>query len=211
MLPVSEITRIALTGKMRSGKSTVAGMLRESNRGFYRISFGTAVKKYAEELFFDSPVYPIERFTRPCPFGGDDQILREVKPRRLFQDVGQALRALDPDIWIRHLELDMILLEGSRGVNGIIIEDLRQPNEYEWCRDKGFVIVKVVASDGEREARAIRAGDDFEPEDMTHETETHVDGFVVDYTIMNDGDMGELRRQVNELMREIIPAPAIEI
>ena len=51
--------------------------------------------------------------------------------------------------------------------------------------------------------RAERAGDSFSAEDLAHDTEQYVDKFDVDYTIVNDGDLDELRRRVDEIMGEI--------
>lgn len=201
---MSEITRIAITGKMRSGKSTVASDL-VSNYRFHRIAFGDALKRYADDIFAHSDVYRAEEITRPCPFGGVEIVGRR-KPRKLYQDFGQIMRQLDPNVWVHHAEMAMHVWEGYRGVNGIVIDDLRQPNEYEWARENDFVIIRVSAYDKDRIHRAKLRGDDFDESMLSHETETHVDTFEVDYEIANDGDYDELERQMDEIMARLTSA-----
>jgi|SRR5690554_1221291 len=201
---MSEIIRIAFTGKLRSGKSAIARLL-EVKYGFHTISFGDALKRVADELFEGSSVYQAEPIEVDCPFSEGGKSTRGYrKPRKLYQDVGSALRALDPDVWIRQLAKSMRVWENMRDINGIVIDDLRQPNEYEWARANGFVIIRVNANEDTRLARAQSEGDAFSIEDLRHETEQYVDGFVVDYDIWNDGDdIGELERKVDEIMAEL--------
>ena len=200
---MSDEIKIALTGKMRSGKSTVAEIL-WLDYDLTRRSFGGALKYYADKMFEGSAAYPIEveEYGEPCPFDGKRDT-RVKKPRKLYQDFGQAMRQLDEDIWIRHveqaIEVDRLFTE----YKGVVIDDLRQPNEYEWARDNGFTIIRVNASEDRRLKRAEQAGDSFSADDLAHDTEQHVDGFSVDYTIVNDGSLSDLKRQVDEIMSEI--------
>jgi dephospho-CoA kinase len=128
----------------------------------------------------------------------------QSKPREGYQRFGQLIREeFDENVWVKHLASTVEFLEDSRKTRGIVITDLRQPNEYEWCRANGFIIVRVTAPDELRIARAKAAGDDFSAEDLSHETESHVDSFVVDYEIHNDGTIADLDTKVDEMMAEI--------
>lgn len=200
---MSDEIKIALTGKMRSGKSTVAEIL-WLDYDLTRRNFGGALKYYADKMFEGSSAYPIEieEYGEPCPFDGKRDT-RIKKPRKLYQDFGQAMRQLDEDIWIRHVEQAIESDKLFPNYKGVVIDDLRQPNEYEWAKANGFTIIRVEASEDLRLKRAEQAGDSFNADDMAHVTEQHVDGFSVDYTIVNDGDLGDLRRQVGEIMSEI--------
>ena len=95
---MSDEIKIALTGKMRSGKSTVAEIL-WLDYDLTRRSFGGALKYYADKMFEGSAAYPIEveEYGEPCPFDGKRDT-RLKKPRKLYQDFGQAMRQLDEDI-----------------------------------------------------------------------------------------------------------------
>jgi dephospho-CoA kinase len=181
------VVKIALTGKMRSGKDLCGSHL-YINYGFDRVAFGDALKKNAHAT------YPwVSEFS---------------KPRALYQQFGQLMREIEPDIWIKHAEqavkgaIDFRVNTGAEKV-GVVITDLRQPNEYEWARANGFTIIRVTAPDEDRIARAKIAGDDFNEADLAHETESHIDGFTVDYEIHNDGSLDDLKRKVDEIMEEI--------
>lgn len=191
--------RIALTGRMRSGKSTIADHL-WLNHDFAKVSFASSLKQLADRLF--SHLY--EPIYEDCPFSEGGRTVKEYrKPRALLQELGQKMREIDEDVWIKQAEQDVELAEAWRSTAGVVIDDLRQPNEYEWARANGFIVIRVEASEDLRLKRAEQAGDSFSAEDLAHDTEQHVDGFSVDYTIVNDGDMDDLRRQVDEIMGDI--------
>ncbi len=184
--------RIALTGKMRSGKSKAAKHL-FMEHGFHEIAFGDELKRVADELFDGTDVkeyasIPIYRKNEDIPFLPDNEIIGYRKPRRRYQDFGQYMRQLDPNVWIRHAEQSMHVWENMRNVNGIVISDLRQPNEEEWAKANGFTIVRINANEDARLERARTLGDDFSVEDLRHETELHVDDILADYEITNDDD-----------------------
>src|SRR5699024_6716668 len=113
------------------------------------VSFGSSLKHYADRLFVYSDVYP-NAF--------DEREFRYRKPRRLYQDFGEKMRELDPCIWVKHVEASVEILEDIRSTSGIVIDDLRQPNEYEWARANGFIIIRVEASESLRLKRAEQAG-----------------------------------------------------
>jgi dephospho-CoA kinase len=181
------VAKIALCGKLRSGKDTAANHL-YIRHGFDRVAFGTALKKVSHEAF---------------PW-----ISEFSKPRALYQSVGQLMREIEPDVWIRHAEravkgkIDFRVSMGAEAI-GIVLTDLRQLNEYEWARANGFTIVRVTAPDNVRIGRAIKAGDDFCENDLEHSTELAIDGFAVDYTVVNDGTVDDLKRKIDAVLEEI--------
>src|SRR5699024_5657973 len=200
---MSDEIKIALTGKMRSGKSMVAEIL-WLEYDLTRRSFGGALKYYADKMFEGSSAYPIEveEYGEPCPFDGKRDT-RIKKPRKLYQDFGQAMRHLDEGIWIRHVEQAIETDKTFLNYKGVVIDDLRQPNEYEWAKANGFTIIRVNADESDRLDRAAKLGDKFSAEDLRHDTEQHVDSFAVDYEINNNGDKEALRRKVVKIMSEI--------
>lgn len=181
------VTKIAITGQMRSGKDSAADHMR-FYYGFNKFAFGNALKRTAHEVF---------------PW-----ITSESKPRRLYQKYGQTMRMLDKNVWVAHVErqighsVDYHVGQGESNI-GIVISDLRQQNEYEWARANGFTIIRVTAPDELRIERAKKAGDDFSDTDLTHETEQAIGGFVVDYEIVNDGTVEELLAKVESVMAEL--------
>ena len=193
------ITRIAICGKLRSGKSLIAEHLVE-NHGFHRIAFGDSLKYYADHIF---PHFT-EELTAPDEIFGGTRVIGYRKPRTLYQTFGQMMREIDPDIWLYHAERTIEALSNMRSVKGIVIDDLRQPNEEIWARDNGFTIIRVNANEDTRLRRARALGDDFKPEDLRHETELHIDDIEADFDIWNDGEDSEvLHRKIDEIMTKI--------
>jgi dephospho-CoA kinase len=181
------VVKIALTGKMRSGKDLCGSHL-YINYGFDRVAFGDALKKNAHATF---------------PW-----VSEFSKPRALYQAYGQLMRQIEPDVWIKHAEqavkgaIDFRVNTGAEQI-GIVLTDVRQQNEVDWCRANGFTLIRVTAPDEDRIARAIAAGDDFDEKDLSHETELAIDGFAVDYEIHNDGSVDELKAQVDAMLAKI--------
>ncbi len=180
---MTDVIKIALTGKFRSGKDAVAERLFYEHGFEWPIAFGGKLKYYADRLF--------------------DVSEAGAKPRKLYQQFGQLCRTIDEDVWVKHVEFSVNEALNSRTTSGIVIKDLRQPNEYEWCKRNDFVIVRVTAPEDVRLERAKHAGDIFEADDLAHDTESYVDSFEVDYEIANDGSLDELYAKVDELIKTI--------
>lgn len=176
--------KIILTGHLRSGKDSVAHRILTTHGYFEKVAFGDALKRLYHELHPWVPENP--------------------KPREAYQAYGQDMRRLyGEDIWIRHAERTIDFYRRVKRPDGIVISDLRQLNEYEWARKNGYTIIRVTAPLEIRKARAIAAGDSFNEKDLEHETERHIEGFDVDYELINDGTLDDLYTKVDELMEAI--------
>jgi dephospho-CoA kinase len=172
-----KIPKIALVGKLRSGKTEIRKYL-QNQYGFTAYAFGTELKRYADEIF---------------------DVSDGEKPRALYQFFGQMCRKWDDSIWINKVA-DSISLDNPED---ILIEDIRQENELDWAKANGFTIIRVTAPDEDRLTRAKIAGDNFTEADLEHETESHIDGFAVDYTVENNGTVDDLKRKIDEIMEAI--------
>lgn len=191
--------KIALTGKMRAGKDTVFRIINETlNEKVYaendldsrdvsiaKFAFGDSLKYYAQAIF-------------------PEKFVEGKKPRALLQGFGQGLRELNPDVWIQHVDRKIKKHDKHRDLTISIITDLRQPNEYEYCKTNGFYIIKVVAPDEVRMARMTASGDAFNPEDVTHDTESYVDGYRADFTINNNVSLPILETNVSNVVKDIL-------
>jgi dephospho-CoA kinase len=181
------VVKIALTGKLRAGKDEVAQHL-YIRHGFDRVAFGDALKRNAHAVF---------------PWISDG-----TKPRALYQTYGQLMREIDPGVWVKHAEqavkgaIDFRVNTGAERI-GIVLTDVRQQNEVDWCRSNGFTLIRVTAPDEVRIARAIAAGDDFSVHDLCHETELSIDKFDVDFEVINDGTVDELKAQIDAIMAQL--------
>lgn len=180
---------IALTGKMRSGKDTVARNLIRLMSEEYKVqtfAFGDSLKEFAKVLF-------------PNEFKDDR------KPRDLYQWFGQTLRSRDEDIWINQLVRELnkhnTTYEALNMKVVNVITDLRQPNEYQFCKENGFYIIKVECDDAIRIKRMDGLNDNFDIKDLTHETERYIDTFDYDYVISTTHmDVDECEQRVKGLV-----------
>lgn len=168
------LPNIALTGRLRSGKDTVAAYLVEKY-GYTRVAFGDELKRHYHELFGET----------------------DTKPREGYQWFGQTMRERDSDIWTRKC---FERIDWDEDATAIVISDIRQPNEFSAVKERGYVVIRVNASEGIRVNRAVHSSDTFNYADLKHDTESHVDTFEVDYDVFNVGSLDELHAQIGAVM-----------
>jgi len=176
--------KIAVVGKMRSGKDTLGRYFYDNDTDGWqnKLAFGDEIKRLALIYFPD--------------------IVAKGKPRKLYQMLGQMLREIDPDIWVKALDRNMQYLI-NKGESNFIVTDVRQMNEYEYLKSKGFTVIKVEANDELRRERIIQAGDVFEPENFYHETETTVDEIPADYIVTNNTTIKDFYAQIRFIHEEL--------
>ena len=184
--------KIALTGKIRSGKSSIQKHL-ESRHEMTAFAFANKLK---DEFHAKYP--GVARF--PKPVSG-------------YQTFGQGERASKyEDIWVDKCfaEIDRIRaaatnynITGSENPFMPLVTDLRQPNEYKRLLEEGYIIIRVSAPLEVRKERAAAKGDNISDENYSFDTENHVDTFDVDYDIVNDGTLEELLWEVDMVMTAI--------
>lgn len=172
--------KVALVGKMRSGKDTVAKYLMD-DYGFKKFYFAKGIEEIILKYF-------------PNAFDNG-------KPRQYYQHIGQQLRVLDQDVWINYLLNEVEILKDP--IN-IVVTDMRQVNEAERLKKEGFTIIKVVADEKIRIDRILKSGDKFNAEDLHHETELQVDLINADITVVNNGTIEELKKEVQNIIKKII-------
>jgi len=158
------MNKIALIGKAGSGKDYVAEYL-FLHCGFQRFAFADELKKVAFQLF-------------PEAFNNGQ------KPRKLLQELGQKMRELDEEVWVRALMRQLDYKKPKR----VVVTDVRQENEYSALAKAGFVMVKIVARDEVRLERMNMRGDRYTLDDLNHETERIVDSLPADYVFTNNGN-----------------------
>ena len=176
---------IALTGEMRSGKDTVYQILTEFGYRVHRVAFGDMLKTKFHNTFQDIPWDP--------------------KPIQHYIDYGQAMRAIDEDVWVKALDERVRYIKSTQLITpNIVITDVRQPNEFEYARKNGFVIVKVEASPQLRVHRMKSLGEEFNPDLFIQPTELHMQTQRVDYVLPNHTvDREELKTSIERLIRKI--------
>lgn len=179
--------KIALFGKIRSGKNTVADILTEEYN-FKQFALSDGISEIIQAYF--------------------PEALAGGKPRKHYQHIGQQLRVLNPSVWINYLFKDiegyiqMKKVFDNESNNSIVVTDGRQLNEAKRFKEEGFLIVKVTTPEEIRIERMKTLGDVFTPEDLQHETELNVDLIKADIEIINDGSLEELYIKVQKMVQE---------
>jgi hypothetical protein len=176
---------IALIGRARSGKDTVAARL--VAQGYTRVAFADPLKAALLDM---NPYVPtgygvtvrLQALIADVGWDRAKEDYREV--RRLLQHTGQAMRAQDPDVWARPA-IKTINVTWSP----VVVSDVRYPNEAEALRTRGFRIVRIVRPD----ADPLPGGA------STHDSETALDDYPADALIYNGGSLAELHLRADAL------------
>lgn len=180
--------KIALIGKTRSGKDSVAEILTELGFPIQRIAFGDAMK---EMFHLANPNVP-----------------RSPKPTFKYIKYGTAMRKEDPEVFIKptmsKLWFEQALDRGNGRTRSYVFTDVRQPNELEAVKNAGFKIVRVFAAEEVRVARMLANGESVSKEILEAHTERYMDDYQEDYLLVNNWARDELRRQVVELVYKLI-------
>lgn len=167
--------KIAIAGRIRSGKDTVGDLLKEKHilKPFaFADGIAEIIKNYFPEAFENG------------------------KPRRHYQHIGQELRELNPYVWINYLDRQI----KQSGLQDILVTDCRQNNESTYLRENGFMVVKVQADIEVRKQRILLSGDISTPEQLEHDTEKQVESLIADYVIENNGTLAELEGEVIKMV-----------
>lgn len=181
---------IALIGRARSGKDTVAARLIASH-SFTRVAFADPLKEMALKI---NPIVDVEPYECDEVLYAEEERLSHLvravgwerakdeypEVRRILQQTGQAIRELDPDFWVR-LALSTI----GCVFTPVVVTDVRYPNEADALRAEGFRLVRIV-----------RPGSPW----LDHESETALDDYPVDALIINAGSLAELHMRADALL-----------
>lgn len=176
-------TRIALMAHARAGKDFVADHL-IYHRGYYHLKFADPFYKITQDIF-------------------PEEYADGQKPRELLQWFGQGMRQRDPDVWVKYLMRRVNGLDGMFKDMKFVVSDLRQPNEHAALKAAGFAIIKIEASLETRIRRMEAAGDRFDPKDLAHETESHIDSLPADFVLQNDEDDWKIRDEIDKIVAQL--------
>ncbi|WP_303984519.1 dephospho-CoA kinase [Niallia circulans] len=177
--------KLAITGKLGAGKDVAVDYL-VAMYEFFPFTFSAKGKSVFGELF--------------------PELDGDAKQRQPMRDFINGITELDvpgaKDVWVDYLFRRIEDHENLRCCRDsrILITDIRKPAEYERSKSEGFKILRITAPYETRFDRAKRRGDKFKANDLNHPTETALDGFEVDYEIVNDGSLNDLYARLDEIM-----------
>lgn len=180
---LERLPHIAFTGKAGAGKSTAAAALVD-HLGYRLVSFAAPLKNAAALIW--------------GPQARTD--------RGLLQWLGQVVRERDEFAWVnaglRQIDDEFNNTSYETGhAPRIVIDDLRFPNEYHTLKQEGFVIVRVEADRHTRVDRLRGNGKLQDEAQLADASETALDEFEVDYTLVNDGTPEELADQLRLVLQ----------
>ncbi len=173
---------IAFVGKMATGKSYYASLLRAElmSKGINInvIHISTKIKDIATELFG-----------------------MHEKDRDLLQKIAANMREIDEHVWIRYLLSDI------RKENKLpfILDDLRFKDEVLLIRQTfDLLIVKIDSDDSYRKsAYAAKYGKAPTEKELTDITETSMDEIEPDLVLKNDYTKQTASSNITKLLKEL--------
>lgn len=190
---------IGLVGRKRSGKDSVADILAE--HGYRKAAFADPLRAMAAAInpLVGTGPLPGDLFN-PHPRRYNDvldaigyEAAKELYPevRRFLQVLGtDAVRELlGDDVWV-DLGNDRIYANDAAAGPPLAFTDVRFPNEAAIIKSNGGVIVRVA-----RPSLPVD-GD-------AHISETALDDYEEDYTVVNDGSLNDLRVAVDTLVDKL--------
>lgn len=116
--------KIAISGPMCSGKSTLANLICSLDNNYEIYSFGKKIKELAKDLFD----------------------MNNTKDRSLLINIANKMKDIDPDVWIKYV------LKECSDKDNCIIDDLRFENELEYLKNDPsgpwqFIVLQVPKSE----------------------------------------------------------------
>lgn len=183
---------IGISGKIGSGKDYIAREIlrfyREKNKNVLIICFAD----YLKILCISKDNIPYSRVF----------VSKDTESRRILQVRGDIERDQDPSIFCKVLENYLKLYE-ERGVDVVIIPDVRFKNEYNSLRKYGAIIIRINSPRRTRDKMINEcAGDESSFNSiLIHKSETELDDEKkFDFIIKNDYEDEESIPKIIESM-----------
>lgn len=170
---------IAVSGRARHGKDTVAKILQEQlqSDGYkVLITHYADLLKYICTTFFD--------------WNGK----KDKEGRSLLQFVGtDVVRSKEPNFWVDFVADILCFFKDMWDF--VIIPDTRFPNEFNRLKEHGLDAVHL---------RVVRPEfvSPLTAEQQAHPSETALDNTVPDYCIVNSGNLDTLKSEITEWIME---------
>jgi hypothetical protein len=211
---------IGLVGFIGAGKGTVGDLLRL--QGYKQASFAGALKDTASQMFgwdrdlLEGDTNESREFREQRDDFWSNRFGYDFSPRLALQLLGTEAgrNVFHKDIWIYALE------NRIRNHKNVVVTDTRFPNEIDFIRSKGGVIIEVRRGDRpewyetafmENNDPDNHNGDMNDNWPQIHVSEWAWIGQHVDYTINNSGTIDDLRNRVKEILTELEVRDTINI
>lgn len=182
---------IGIAGAMGAGKTTAADIIvkafTDAGIEASRESFATPIKQM---LMIGLGL------SSDQVWGGSKNVVDErygETPRRMMQTLGTewGRDMIDPDTWVKVAAHRCELLEGA-----VVFDDVRLPNELEWIKDNGGVVVYL---NGREDSAGI----------APHISEVSMSSTSGVIPILNNGTEQDLAKKISDALH--LPAMVIAV
>ncbi len=175
---------IGLSGYAQTGKDTVAEHL-VGNYNYRRIAFADPIRKALYRL---DPIVNVDEFNSVYlrsavdGMGWEETKRLSTETRRLLQVLGTEVgrEMFGPDFWVNQA------MNGIGKFDKAVFTDVRFPNEFRAIKSREGIIIRIVKPG----TGAVNG----------HSSETALDNFSFDATIVNDGTKHDLYKKIDELI-----------
>lgn len=168
---------VGIAGAAGSGKDTVADYL--ALMGYQKVSFALPLKK-ALSVMFETDFVNMSREDKEKPLK-----TLGVTPRRLMQTLGTewGRQIIDEDVWVKALDMH---IQAQPPWQCFVVPDVRFPNEVQWIRDNGGILIFLERSG----AVPVEA----------HASEGGVSPYAADVILKNDGTIAQIQQQALDVV-----------
>jgi len=164
---------IGLVGKLQSGKTSVANIIKEIKPSIVKVSFADLLK----EMVFNAGLCTKEELW------GE----KTAFSRLMLQKIGTEIirKQVSENFWVDAMEKEIKLY------SNVIIDDVRFLNEAEMVKSFDGTLLKITRPD------IIREGNE-----NNHLSETEQDSIYFNYEIINDGSLNDLKDKSIDLLKK---------
>lgn len=204
--------RIAISGKMTSGKTTLSTILVEKYH-YTKMAFADPLKQIAKTLTTDPEnlealVYrvclnnPVK--TEQCLNILLDDIYPKYKShsietkdnitRALFQELGQKLKAIDSNLWVNYLVANL-------PDDKIVVDDLRFRQELNALETEGFLTIRLEITPEAQRERIEKLYGTVDENKLTDISEVDLDHAKFDYVIDATQSLQQIEEELDNILR----------
>ncbi len=179
---------IAITGRKRSGKDTIADYL-ISKHNFSRYGFADPIREISKVIFGWTEDWIVNNKETIDPYWG-------ISYRQFAQDVGteymqyglgsrfpEFLKTNGRSVWVKRF---LKIYEDEKVKSNWVLSDCRFPHETIPIRKHGGIVIRVIRPDKE------------DTSDL-HASEIEQENIIPDYTLINNAGIKDLERAVFEI------------
>lgn len=172
---MARVNNIAVVGGFAAGKTTLSeGLVQQ---GYTRVSFARYLKEIAATVY-GGEIGKTDTYDVVDLQGN----VRHISGRQVLQELGQSVKALDRDFWIRSLFAD--IESGRYGPGPYVTDDCRFPYEADALKHFGFTILKLdVDLDVRIKRYELTYGRKPTPEELVHPSEIELVDIDPDFVI----------------------------